>query len=478
MTSAGPVPPGRPALWRRVVVRPTPVPTNLPKWLVGDWNRVIRDPLDLIRLTPLIGAIVTVLVGETAHTGELVGTSLLVLAPRVLDVQRPFDLAFQLGMGLAIWGNVFSLFESIYGYDKIVHFVLPCGTAMLLYIALCHLRLVPDLSEDAGLHDRVAMVLVTLAFGLTVGGIFEMWEWFSNELLGTHMFVTYGDSIGDLIDDTLGALMGGVILLLWTGRGWGTWRIPGAALRGEIPMPNGPPDRGADALVRFGRRIARLRPPRGHADEPGRPPLVGPRWLAGDWGPVIRDPVDLLRLSLVAGALGSAVAGEWGDAIRFGAGFGLSVLVRAADAPRAFDAAFAVAMAIQGWGAVAGADDAVPGFGVVARLAGSFAVAAMLYLLLVRIRAVPDLSGRTDIHERTGILLTVTSLGFGAGMLYEVGAWVSDGLLGSQPSSFDDLIAHMALDFAASLAAGVLLVQWDRAGWSTRRGPAPARAAA
>ena len=47
-----------PALWRRIVVRPKPMPTNLPKWLVGDWNRVIRDPLDLLRLAPLIGAIV------------------------------------------------------------------------------------------------------------------------------------------------------------------------------------------------------------------------------------------------------------------------------------------------------------------------------------------------------------------------------------------------------------------------------------
>jgi hypothetical protein len=117
----------RPALWRRTVVRPTPPPTNLPKWFVGDWNRVIRDPLDVLRLAPLIGALVTIVLGETAHTVELLGTFLIVLAPRVLNVQRPFDLMFQLGMNLAIWGNVFSLFESIYGYDKIVHFLLACG---------------------------------------------------------------------------------------------------------------------------------------------------------------------------------------------------------------------------------------------------------------------------------------------------------------------------------------------------------------
>jgi hypothetical protein len=447
------------------------MPTDLPKWLVGDWNRVIRDPLDLLRLAPLIGAIVTVIVGDTTHTGELFGAFLLVLAPRVLNVQRPFDFIFQLGMNLALWGNVFGLFDAIYGYDKVVHFILPCGSAMMLYIALCHLRLVPDLSEDAGLHDRVAMVLVTLAFGLMVGGIFEMWEWFSNKVFGTEMFVTYGDSIGDLIDDTLGALAGGLILLFWTGRGWGTWRTPGAALRGKEPMPTAPPDRGKDLLMRFGDRLARLRPPRGHEGEPGRPYPDLPRWLVGDWGPVLRDPVDLIRLSLLVGALVSVVQGDLDYAALFLFGFGLSALVRLAEAPRPFDAAFALAMAFQAWGAFGGAYDSVEGYEVAARVLSSLSIAVMLYLLLVRIRAVPDLSGKTDIHERTGILLTATALGFGVGMLYEIGAWAWDGLFDAGPMTFDDLIAHMAIDFAASFAGAALLVFWDRAGWSTRRLP-------
>jgi hypothetical protein len=218
---------------------------------------------------------------------------------------------------------------------------------MLLYVALCHLRLVPDLSEDAGLHDRVAMILVALAFGLTVGGIFEIWEWFSNSALGTNMFVSYGDSIGDLIDDTLGALMGGVILLFWTGRGWGTWRTAGAALRGVEPMPTAPPNRHADLLARFGAWVAGLRPPRGHAGDRVRPSPVLPRWLVGDWGTVLRDPVDLIRLSLFAGALAAVLAGDWGHAVRFAVGFGLSALVRLAEAPRPFDAAFALGMAFQ-----------------------------------------------------------------------------------------------------------------------------------
>jgi hypothetical protein len=445
--------------------------TDLPRWLVGDWSRVVRDPLDLLRLAPMIGVLATLISGDHTHTGELVGASLIVLAPRVLNVQRPFDLAFQIGMNLAIWGNVFGLFDAIYGYDKVVHFLLPAGSSMLLYITLCHLRVVPDLSEDAGLHDRAAMVLVTLAFGLTVGGVFEMWEWFSNTVFGTHMYVSYGDSIGDLIDDTLGALMGGAFLLWWTGRGWGTWRIPGAALRGKEPMPAAPPDRDKDLLSRFGDRIARLRPPRGHASDLPRPYPTLPRWLAGDWGRLLRDPVDLIRLSLVAGAFVAALQGDWAHAARFAFGFGMATLVRLAEAPRPFDAAFALGMGFQAWGAFSGAYDSVAGYELTARIVASLSIAAMLYLVLVRVRAVPDLSDKSDIHERTAIALTATSLGFGVGTLYEIGAWASNGLFDARPFTFGELIAHMAIGFAASAAGAALLVFWDRAGWKTERVP-------
>ena len=448
-----------------------PMPSDLPKWLVGDWNRVIRDPLDLLRLVPLIGGIVTLIVGDHEYTGALFGTFLLLLAPRILNVPRPFDLMFQLGMNLALWGNVVGLFDDIYGYDKVVHFILPCGSSMLLYIVITRLRIVPDLSHDNALHNRAAMVLFTLMFGLLTGGIFEIWEWFSNTVFGTHMYVSYGDSIGDLIDDGLGALIGGVFLLVWADRGWGTWRTPGAVLTGEEPMPAAP-DLDSDPLVRFGERLWQLRPPRARADEPPRPYPTLPRWLVGDWGRVVRDPVDLVRLSLLVGILVSVAQGDWEHAARFTFGFGLSALVRAANVARAFDAAFALAMAFQAWGAFSGAFDSVAGYEVAARIVSTLSIAILLYLLLVRIGALPDLAGTAGIHERAGIALVTTSLGFGVGILYEIGAWAANGLFDARPITFEQLIAHMGTDLLASAAAGALLVWWDMAKWQTWRVPA------
>jgi len=198
---------------------------------------------------------------------------------------------------------------------------------------------------------------------------------------------------------------------------------------------------------------------------------VPPRWLAGDWVRVVRDPVDLIRLGLLAGLLAVAVVGEWGHAARFAAGLGLSVLARAGEVPRPFDALFALAMSFQAWGALVGAD-AAAGYETVARAMTWMSVAALLYLLLVRVRAVPDLAGKSDIHERTGILLTATSLGFGVGMLYEIVVWATRDLLDAGATTFEELIAHMAIGFAASAVGAALLVVWDRAGWETRRVPA------
>jgi hypothetical protein len=200
-----------------------------------------------------------------------------------------------------------------------------------------------------------------------------------------------------------------------------------------------------------------------------RPYPLLPRWLAGDWGRVVRDPIDLIRLTLLAGVLVCAAQSDWEHAARFAVAFGLSALVRLADAPRPFDAAFALGMGFQAWGAFSGAYSSVSGYELVARIVASLSIAAMLYLLLVRVRAVPDLSDKTDIHERTAILLTATSLGFGVAMLYEIGAWASNGLFDAQAFTFGELIAHMAIAFAASAAGATLLVLWDRAGWKTRR---------
>jgi hypothetical protein len=194
------------------------------KVVLGDWNRLVRDPIDVLRLGYLVAAVGEWISGDFGAGVRFLLTFLVVLAPRLLDMPRPFDFAFVTAMAFQAWGNALHLFDELHGYDTVVHFVLPCATAPLLYILLARLELVPDLSEHRRAHHRLGLIIVSLAFGLSVGAVYEMWEWVDNHALsGTHA-VGYDDTIKDLADDALGSLAGGALLLLWSTRGWRTSR--------------------------------------------------------------------------------------------------------------------------------------------------------------------------------------------------------------------------------------------------------------
>lgn len=192
--------------------------------LLGDWTPWLRDPIDLLRLSFLVGAVITLISGPQEQSLRLLLTFLLVLIPRLVNAPRPFDLAFNVGMAFQAWGNVFGAFDSVTGYDKLVHFVLPCATSMLMYLVLVRARLVPDLANESAIHTKAAMILVTFALGVTVGVAYEVYEYLADHLLGAGLYVSYGDTIGDLVDDALGAAVGGLLVMAWDAHGWATTR--------------------------------------------------------------------------------------------------------------------------------------------------------------------------------------------------------------------------------------------------------------
>lgn len=430
---------------------------TMPRWLVGDWNRWIRDPLDVLRLALLGGAIGTLAVGPREQSLRLALTFLLVLIPRALDVPRPFDLAFILGMYFQAWGNVFGAFDGIYGYDKVVHFVLPTAEAPLLYLLLVRLGIVPDLSEEHGIHNRVAMVVIPLAFGWSFGGgLYELYEWFADTYLGGNLYTSYGDSIGDLGDDFLGSLLGGVLLVAWQGAGWSSRRRRG--------HPTGGPQ-GQDPVVALGERLfEKLRPDETadgdthHADPP--------RWM-----PVLTLAADALRLSFLVGAVYAFTQAHWEEGARFVVTLLIALVPRLLRTPRPFDLALAAAMAAQAWGDVAGAFDSLAGYEQGVRLVVSITAATTIYLALIRLRALPDLSHETRIRERLAIGLVGFCLGFSAGIAYELYIWFADHVLGAGVHvTHGELMRRLGLDALGALIGGLVLVLWDAYGWGTRAG--------
>jgi hypothetical protein len=440
-------------------------PAELPRWLVGDWGRLLRDPVDLLRLALLVGVPITLALGPREQSFRLLLTFALALSPRALDVPRLFDLAFVMAMSFQAWGNVFGAFDGVYGYDKVVHFLLPCASSALLYLLLVRVRVVPDLAEETGVHRKPAVLLVTAAFGLALmGGLYELYEWFADHFLGGHLYVSYGDSIGDLLDDALGALAGGALILAWEAQRWGTRRLP-------LPRPgNGGEE---DPVSAVGDRVvATLQPDPDQASRRRRRRPSLPAALVGDWSGPLRDPLDLLRLSLLVGLAIALGGGEWDTALRFALSLLAVLVVRALDAPRPFDLLFLGAMGIQAWGSLAGALDSGGALNSLTHLVVSAAAGPVLYLAVVRLRLLPELSRRTTIHQSAAVALTVFSLGFSVGILYELYVYFATHVLSASiVVSYPTLIGGLALDALGALAGAALVAAWGLANWPLRRAP-------
>jgi hypothetical protein len=144
------------------------------------------------------------------------------------------------------------------------------------------------------------------------------------------------------------------------------------------------------------------------------------RLLLGDWNRWIRDPIDVLRALLVAGAVGFAVAGE-----------GRGALILA--------------------------------------LAG----AAAFYIVLARRDAAPARGDETHARHYVGMGILTFALGGAIGAVWEIVEWSSDNVFGSElQESNDDTVYDLMADSAGALCGAALLVGWARFSWgSVRRIP-------
>ena len=195
--------------------------------LLGDWHGFIRDPIDLLRATLLVGALAIGVAGDEGAAVRLLLTFGLLMVARGLGPPRPIDLAFTLGMLLQGWGNALGLFDAWPWYNKVVHFVLPFGSGALIFILLHRLGVVCGLDVPCHRRQATGIVLITVALAFTVGGFYEVWEWFAHHELGASIYVSYDDTVTDMIDNTLGGLGGALVLAWWALRGEGSRRRPG-----------------------------------------------------------------------------------------------------------------------------------------------------------------------------------------------------------------------------------------------------------
>ena len=192
---------------------------------LGDWGRIVRDPLDLLRLAYIAGTIAWVALDKPAWDG-LVGASLLLLAGRLLSLPRVFDLFLIFAMTLTGWGSALRLYGNWGPYDNVVHALFPLFVVPVAYILLVRLGVLPELRELRQPHHHLGFLLIAFAFGMAFGGGWEVIEWVLDQWTGEHRVKDAADTAHDLVSTVLGSAGAGLALVVWSYRGWGCKRLP------------------------------------------------------------------------------------------------------------------------------------------------------------------------------------------------------------------------------------------------------------
>jgi hypothetical protein len=196
--------------------------------LLGDWHPWVRDPIDVLRALLVVGAVAFALAGDGKGVALLGGAAAVAWAVRPVLLPRAYDLALVLALTMQAWGEALGLYDSIAWFDNVVHFTLPFFGAPTLYIVLARLDVVPDPKDETHVRHYVGIAIVAFALGVALGGLWEIAEWGSDNMLGSSLQIDNDDTVGDLIADSLGAACGSGVLVCWARWGWGSVRrIPG-----------------------------------------------------------------------------------------------------------------------------------------------------------------------------------------------------------------------------------------------------------
>jgi hypothetical protein len=202
---------------------------------------VLRDPLDLLRLSFAVPAVGFLVTGHPAIAWHMFVDFLVVVAARRLNMPRLFDLLFILGWATQAWGNAAGLFDLNHctsirsgkanhvclGYDNFVHLVIPLTSIAPIYVLGLRLGVLPDIGQETSSRRRLGTVLFAVLGVMSIEYLNEIWEYVAVNWLGLKLQIGYSDTIHDLALGVFGAVAGGVLIWMWAAKRWPTERKHG-----------------------------------------------------------------------------------------------------------------------------------------------------------------------------------------------------------------------------------------------------------
>ncbi|MDT0115373.1 hypothetical protein Q9R20_00120 [Microbacterium sp. PRF11] len=160
---------------------------------------------DAVRAVAIVVVIVSLFALPFTDVAVLSMSLPAVMLSRMIGLRSGLDLVTCVTVFVAAGSNVIDLYRAWTGWDLVVHLV--C-TGVLAAVALV-------LLDDARVIEptrcrRTPIIVATMA-GLALSAVWEMVEWFGYRFITDAIFVTYDDTIGDMIAGGAGALIAGVL---------------------------------------------------------------------------------------------------------------------------------------------------------------------------------------------------------------------------------------------------------------------------
>ena len=185
---------------------------------------------DVIRASLVLGALSYLVRGEPLAALGLSVVALTAIATRFSSAPAGLQLAFVAPLAADSWLTTLGAFDHFNHSDHVGHLTLAAAVTPVMFHALHRVGLV---APGAGRRriGLAALAVVSAAMTIALGACWELYEWQSDQILGTHMSLGYSDTLGDLAGDAGGALIGAIgifVALAWGSKAAATPRPPAA----------------------------------------------------------------------------------------------------------------------------------------------------------------------------------------------------------------------------------------------------------
>jgi hypothetical protein len=186
---------------------------------------------DVVRLLAVLSIVVAGIGWGALSSLSFVSALAAMLVPRALRVRPAFDILFCAAVLVSTWSSVLGVYHTTRWWDLPMHFITNGLCAGMLYVVLVRLQVLAD--AETLRHPGLSATVMVTALGLSLGVLWEFFEWFGLNYIDPKILTGYTDTLGDLVQGGLGSLAVGLCMRFLAGQPRARRAVssPGATLR-------------------------------------------------------------------------------------------------------------------------------------------------------------------------------------------------------------------------------------------------------